>query len=256
MNIKLLSTCITCVAIGYWPVSAAQDRHQPDRYTQSSTNAPLPLVICTGWHALCTDSTACQVNGLYANCNCMRVNETHIVETDEIQDPEVKLLTLRKCTTEHPCAVGEAPICAAIKNGQYQVDDVKYRWVSTYSYRGWCTLLQRKLAECRPGTDGYRGDLAWAICDVAPCTEDPNPSDPEKPLSCQCRVKEHLAFVGTNSTCTGDSGGIMSSMPLELWDFKNNTYSGPMPGNQYVQGACAPLKSDPPPLGLSSNSRR
>jgi len=247
MNVKVFATYITCLAIGYWPVCSAQHGQQADRYSQSSTNVPQPLVTCTGWHALCTDSTACQVNGMYANCSCMRVNETHIVETSEIQDPEVKLLTLRKCTSQHPCAEDEAPVCAAIKNVQYQVENIKYRWVSTYSYRGWCTLLQRKLVACYPGKEGYRGDSDWAICDVAPCTETANPTDPEKPLTCQCRVKEKTAFVGTNGTCTGDNGGIMSSMPVELWDFTNNTYAAPMPGNQYVQGACAPLKSDPSP---------
>ena len=29
------------------------------------------------------------------------------------------------------------------------------------------------------------------------------------------------------------------------WDFRNNTCPFPMPGYEYVQGACAPLKSDP-----------
>ncbi len=246
MNLRVVVAYLTCLAIGYWPVCSAQDRHEPNRYSNSTTNVPQPLVICTGWHALCTDSTACQVNGMGANCDCMRVNETHIVETGEIQDQAVKLRTLRRCTMEHLCAVDEAPVCAAIKNAQYQVDNVKYRWVSTYSYRGWCTLLQRKLAACYPGTDGYKGDLNWAICDVAPCIENPDPADPNKPLSCQCRVKEG-SFVGTNGTCTGDNGGIMSSMPTELWDFTNNTYAAPMPGNQYVRGACDPLKSDPPP---------
>jgi hypothetical protein len=34
-------------------------------------------------------------------------------------------------------------------------------------------------------------------------------------------------------------------MQLSGWDFQNNTYLFPMPGYEYVQGACAPLKSDP-----------
>lgn len=41
----------------------------------------------------------------------------------------------------------------------------------------------------------------------------------------------------------------MSSMPLSGWDFQNNTYTFPMPGYEYVQGACAPLKSDRFTLG-------
>jgi hypothetical protein len=36
-------------------------------------------------------------------------------------------------------------------------------------------------------------------------------------------------------------------MVLEAWDFQNNTYPFPMPGYEYVQGACAPLGSDPLP---------
>jgi hypothetical protein len=74
-------------------------------------------------------------------------------------------------------------------------------------------------------------------------------------LSCQCRVEENTAFVGIHDSCTGDNGGIMSSMTMEAWDFENNTYTFPMPGYEYVQGACAPLTSDPdpwPPQCLSS----
>jgi hypothetical protein len=51
--------------------------------------------------------------------------------------------------------------------------------------------------------------------------------------------------VGTDGSCIGENGGIMSSMLASAWDFQNNTYTFPMPGYQYVQGACAPLKSDP-----------
>ena len=120
-------------------------------------------------------------------------------------------------------------------------------WVSTYSYRGWCSILDQGLIPCEPGTDGYTGDSSWAICDVAPCTEIEDPVDPEKRLSCQCRVEENSAFVGINSSCTGDDGGIMSSMTIYAWDFENNTYTFSMPGYEYVQGSCAPLTSDPWP---------
>jgi hypothetical protein len=37
----------------------------------------------------------------------------------------------------------------------------------------------------------------------------------------------------------------MSSLPLEGWDFQNKTYTIPMPGNEDVQAASAPVKSDP-----------
>ena len=59
------------------------------------------------------------------------------------------------------------------------------------------------------------------------------------------RVVRNVAFVGTNGSCTGDNGGIMSSFPLSAWDFRSNRYPIPVPGYEYVQGACAPLTSDP-----------
>lgn len=126
------------------------------------------------------------------------------------------------------------------------MNEVKYDWVSTYSYRGWCSLLKPKLKACDPKAVGYTGDLYWAVCDGAPCTEIQNPYDPDRPLRCQCRVEE-TAFVGMNGSCTGDNGGIMSSMPLWTWNFRNNRYTFPMPGYDYVKGACAPLQSDPSP---------
>ncbi len=213
-------------------------------------NLPQPFVVCTGWHALCSASTDCQRNGDTADCDCLRVNEPHIVETDAIQDNAVKRLTLLQCTTEHPCDVDQAPVCQAIKYGQYEVNDVKYRWISTFSYRGWCSLFKVTPAACDPKADGYVGDSCWALCDAAPCTEIENPSNPEKPLSCRCQVVDatKVPFVGNNGTCTGDNGGIMSSSPLWTWDATNHTYQIPIPGLDYVNGACAPLKSDPLPV--------
>ncbi len=236
----------------------AQNAPQPAQLGEQTVrpNVPQVFVVCTGWHALCTASTDCQRNGDKANCDCLRVNETHIVATEDIQDPLVKRLTRAKCTYDHPCEVDQAPICKAIQYGQYKVDDVKYDWVSTYSYRGWCGLLQGNLKACDPGAQDYIGDSSWALCDVAPCTESQNPSNPNMPLSCRCQVVDDKAFVGTNGSCTGDNGGIMSSMLAALWDFQNNTYRIPMPGYEYVQGACAPLKSDPFPPRQSGNPYR
>jgi hypothetical protein len=230
--------------------AAAQKAPQPavqsaERTEKSTLPAERPqdLVVCTGWHALCSASPDCRMNGDRADCDCLRVNENHIVETDAIQDEEVKRQTLATCTTEHPCTLDQAPVCKAIRFGKYEVDHVKYKWVSTYSYRGWCSILAQKPKACDIDAKGYRGDFYWAICDAAPCTEIRNSSDPEKPLRCQCRV-ESSPFVGTNDSCTGEKGGIISSFPLSGWDFKNNTYTFVMPGYEYVQGACAPLKSD------------
>jgi hypothetical protein len=227
---------------------AAQPVAQVGEKTDSSThnfiNVPQAFVVCTGWHALCTASYDCKMNGYKADCECLRVNETHIVETTAIQDTAVKRRTRAKCTNEHPCDVDQAPVCKAIKYGRYKVDNVKYDWVSTYSYRGWCNLLKLEPIACDQNAIGYSGDLYWAVCDAAPCMETQNPSNPDKPLSCQCRV-ENTPFLGVNGSCTGDNGGIMSSSPLWAWDFQNNRWRIPIPGYKYVQGACAPLKSDP-----------
>ncbi len=237
---------LALLAIGHAPACLAQVGEKTDNSGRKSIEAPQEAVVCTGWHALCSDSPDCKRSGDKAKCDCLRVNETHIVETASIQDPEIKRLTLAKCADTHPCDTDQAPVCKAIKYGQYRVDKVKYDWVSTYSYRGWCKLLKIKPIPCDPRAPGYSGDLYWAVCDGAPCTENPNPRNPEKPLSCQCRV-ETTPFVGANGVCTGENGGIMSSFPLSSWDFRNNTYRISMPGYEYVQGACAPLKSDPWP---------
>ena len=251
---RLQSSAITCMAwlaTGCWTVCLSQQEMK----SRNPPNAPQEFVVCTGWHALCTASPDCRMNGDRADCDCMRVNETHIVWTGEIRDSLAKRLTFERCTTQHPCAVDEAPICKVIADGKYEVDRVRYRWVSTYSYRGWCTILQIKPAFCDPTSEGYRGDVNWAVCDAAPCTTNKNPTDPERPLSCQCRV-ESGAFLGVNGSCTGVNGGIMSSSPASIWDFKNETYTFYMPGYEYVRGACAPLKSDPLELRKKWNPHR
>ncbi|HET9651119.1 MAG TPA: hypothetical protein VFP36_02960 [Usitatibacter sp.] len=217
-------------------------------------NSPQAFVVCTGWHALCSASYECKVRGDMADCDCLRVDENHIVATGEIQDAAVKRLTHIRCTDAHPCDVDEAPVCKAISSGLYEVDDRQYDWVSTFSYRGWCGLLGLVRA-CDPAAAGYAGDSSWAVCDAAPCTENPNPSNPEKPLTCQCRVVANVPFLGTNGRCTGDNGGIMSSSPLEAWDFQANSYRWPLPGLEYVRGACAAVKSDPPPKRVSDGPR-
>ncbi|MFN4143326.1 hypothetical protein [Aestuariivirga sp.] len=218
----------------------------PQKQAGAAAGGPQLLVVCTGWHALCSASPDCRIKGAKAECDCLRVNETHIVETSEIQDDGVKRITMERCTDETPCAVDEAPVCEAIRSGNYEVENIRYEWVSTYSYRGWCGLLQPPPVPCDPAAAGYTGDRQWAICDAAPCTELADPPDPERPLRCQCRVML-TSFVGANGTCTGRDGGIMSSFPVEAWDFGKNTYPETMPGYEYVQAACAPLKSDPPP---------
>jgi hypothetical protein len=65
-------------------------------------------------------------------------------------------------------------------------------------------------------------------------------------LRCQCPILDG-PFVGTKNSCTGDDGGIISAMPLWIWDFDQNTWAFPMPGFDYVKPACDPLQSDPLP---------
>jgi len=243
----LAITCITLIAMSCGPICLAEVGEKTDNGTNSSIDVPQEFVVCTGRHALCSASPDCKMHGDEADCDCMRVNETHIVETSEIQDTVAKNLTQTKCTSKHPCDVDQAPVCSAIKYGQYRVGNATYNWVSTYSYRGWCSLLMQKPKACDQNATGYIGERYWAVCDAAPCTENLNPSNPDKPLKCQCRVKD-TPFVGLNDSCTGDNGGIMSSMPLWGWDFRNDTYRFPMPGYEYVEGACAALKSDPLPI--------
>jgi hypothetical protein len=247
MRLQLLAiACVVGMSVSCWTDATRRPGEGAAAgSSESPADAPELIVVCTGWHALCSASPDCTLNGSEADCDCLRVNETHIVLTSEIQDAVVKRQTLAQCTREHPCDVDQAPVCGAIAAGQYEVDDVAYKWVSTYSYRGWCSLLEQKPVACDQRVPGYAGDLYWAVCDAAPCTEHPNPPNPDKPLKCQCRV-ESGPFVGLGS-CTGANGGIMSSFPLEMWDFERNTYPFPMPGYQYVEGACAQLRSDPLP---------
>jgi hypothetical protein len=185
MKIQLLSiTGIAWIAMSYGTLCFAETGENAENRNRRISDVPQDFIVCTGWHALCTESTDCEIDEMndgIANCDCLRVNETHIVATSEIQDPVAKRLTLAKCTNERPCNLDDAPVCRAIKYRKYKVDHVKYDWVSTYSYRGWCSLLDQGLIPCEPGTDGYTGDSSWAIRDVAPCTEITSPSDPQKP---------------------------------------------------------------------------
>jgi len=210
---------------------------------EHSAVVPQFLVACTGWHALCSATTDCRLSGDTAECDCWRVNETHLVATSEIQDPMVKHLTEARCTNRRPCDVGEAPVCAAIAEGEYEVAGVRYDWVSTFSYRGWCSFYQP--IACDPDEVGYSGDYYWAICDAAPCEELTDPPDPDRPLRCHCPVQEG-PFVGGTDSCTGDDGGIISAMPMWVWDFDQETWTVPVPGYDYVKAACDSLRSDPP----------
>ncbi len=139
---------LICLAMLYGPICLAEVGGNTNNSTQNFSDVPQEFVVCTGWHALCSASTDCIRHGDTANCDCYRVNEAHVVETNEIQDNLVKNLTLSECTKKHPCDVDQSPVCYAIKYGQYKVNEVKYDWVSTFSYRGWCSLLNLKPTAC------------------------------------------------------------------------------------------------------------
>ena len=195
---------------------------------------PQGAIQCTGWHALCSLATDCRVIDGVAYCDCWKVNEPYVVITADIQDLQVKADTEKACTSVHPCEMDEAPVCKAIKDGTFTVDGIKYEWVSTYSYRGWCDNWNPVQCDAGP----------WADCMTYPCTENQNPTDPNRPLVCQCTVK-HLPFVGSNGGCVTGEGEVMSTINQLLWNFDQNQFTLSMPGYEYVKGACAPILSDP-----------
>ena len=89
----LAITCITWIAMIYGPICLAEVGEKTDDVAHNFIEVPQEFVVCTGWHALCSNSTDCTINGDKAYCDCMRVNETHIVYTREIQDAVVKTQT-------------------------------------------------------------------------------------------------------------------------------------------------------------------
>jgi len=148
--------------------------------SESAAVEPQLAVVCTGWHALCSFTTDCQTNGGdKADCACWRVNETHIVVTDSIQDTAVKRMTQTRCTTRNACDVDEAPVCSAIRDGNT-------RWIrsSTTGCRRSRTVagansIDRKL--CDPTLPNYVGDTRWAVCDAAHARRSRIPPTPRDP---------------------------------------------------------------------------
>jgi hypothetical protein len=203
----------------------------------SGPAVPQPSVECLGTHALCNATTDCRRTGPgTANCSCWRVDEPHVVQTDKIQDIPAREATRKRCTTATPCGVDEAPICRVIRQGTYTVDRVTFPAVSTFSYRGWCQTFRP--VKCQGAQAG-----PWADCMGAPCEVDPN--NPDRPLRCRCRV-QRSDFVGIDGRCDSAKGEVMSTIPLDFWNFEASTFAVPVPGNAFVnQGACRFLRSDP-----------
>jgi hypothetical protein len=199
------------------------------------TPAAQGTVECTGWHALCSLATDCKVvNEEHADCPCWQVNEQYVVVTADISNPDIKEETQSGCTSAHPCAVDESPVCQAIKSGNYTVDGHRYEWVSTYSYRGWCENWKPVRCDAAP----------WADCMTSPCVENHDRrTDHDRPLVCRCNVKTE-SFVGTDGRCKSRRGEVMSTINQKFWNFHDKKFTLDMPGYEYVQGACAPIHSD------------
>jgi hypothetical protein len=212
-----------------------------DRFAsaQVTINKPQETVECTGWHAVCAMATGCKVvDQNTADCACWKVNERHVVFTIGIKDATfggdpIMKETRETCTTVHPCGLDEAPVCQEIKNL------LPGKWVSTFSYRGWCKNW--KALACEDKNEGL-----WADCMTSSCSESQDPQDRHRPLNCQCTVHKG-AFVGTNGTCNSPAGTVMSTIDISFWDFDNGMFSSfaEMPANEYVnKEACGRLSSD------------
>jgi hypothetical protein len=164
------------------------------------------------------------------------VEEPHVVQTSKIEDLQARRDTLSRCTTATPCGIDEAPICRVIREGRYTVRRVTYPAVSTFSYRGWCQTFRP--VKCEAAQAG-----PWADCMAAPCQLDP--TNPDRPLKCQCRV-ERGDYVGIDGRCESRAGQVMSTIERQLWNFEEGAFAGPVPGNAFVnRGACRFLRSDP-----------
>ena len=112
-------TCVMLAVMSLGMASVAGTGEKADPGDSHSAVAPQLGVACTGWHALCSGVTDCQLSSEGVDCDCWRVNEPYIVMTSEIQDVKVKRMTEIRCTNRHPCYVDEAPVCGAINDGRY-----------------------------------------------------------------------------------------------------------------------------------------
>lgn len=207
----------------------------------SNQEGPKPQVTveCSGWHALCSLATDCRATGgEQADCACWKVNEQHMIMTSNIKNETfggapIKEDTRRRCTTDTPCGLDEAPVCGAIQD-LLETD----AWVSTYSYRGWCDHWDP--VKCELYNAG-----PWADCMTSPCVVSADPTDPNRPLSCQCTLNNG-PYVGTNGTCSRKNSNIvMSTIERFIWNFNDNEFAIAVPGySEYVKSACAPIQSD------------
>ena len=62
MRFKFLAiTCIISLAVSYGSICLADVGNETDNGTY--IDVPQDFVMCTGWHALCTDSNDCKMHG-------------------------------------------------------------------------------------------------------------------------------------------------------------------------------------------------
>jgi hypothetical protein len=190
----------------------------------AQTSQPQPFVVCTGQHALCSFADHCQLSsdGKTANCDCWDVNDTYIVRTSAILDPNAKQATLAACTTAHPCNTDQAPVCQSIANNQFAVNGVTPARVSAFSYVDFCGKFKPVTCDSGP----------WASCMTAPC--EPNRKDPNKPLTCTCPVANG-PFLGLQGHCAQPTGTVMSTVPASF-NFSL------LPGSAFVLESCLALK--------------
>jgi hypothetical protein len=69
MRVQFLAMmCITWIAMSYGPICLAEAGEKMDNGTHNFTDVPQEIVVCTGWHALCTASHDCIMHGGKADC--------------------------------------------------------------------------------------------------------------------------------------------------------------------------------------------
>ncbi len=115
---------------------------------------PLPtdpqlLVQCTGVHALCIFA-ASEADG---TCNCKTYDSLYQIATAIIKNETIRDATRSYCTFGSPCGINEAPICQAILNNEYYVNEQLSQVASTYSWDSFCERAWpiESWSECNEG---------------------------------------------------------------------------------------------------------
>jgi hypothetical protein len=188
-------------------------------------------VQCRGVHVLCSRarcSTLVQPPSPSptrpkALCRCIVQNETYEVSVAELaaMNATVARAVASRCTAATPCAVGEAPVCAAISQasgGFFGGRAVAPGMVSAFSWGGWCTDTSYD-----PDTPWVCPPSPWAACMAAPCWQ----RGGEVLCECIWHNSSWLDFGGAESGCKQ----MMSTVP-GTFDMRV------LAGSEYVLGAC------------------